>query len=142
MIRIKPGLSIPDEEIEFRVSRSSGPGGQHVNKVNSRVALRFDISGSRSLSPGQKSRLLTHLASRVTKSGILQIVSQSRRSQHANREELVDRFVQLVRSALARRKIRRKTTVPAGSRRRRVDDKRARGQLKRNRSGVRSVDDD
>lgn len=142
MIRIKPGLSISEEELEFRVSRSSGPGGQHVNKVNSRVALRFDIFESRSLSSGQKSRILTQLASRINKSGVLQLVSQSRRSQRANREELVDRFVQLLQGALARKKVRRKTAVPSGSRRRRVDDKRTRGQLKRSRSGVKSVDGD
>jgi ribosome-associated protein len=133
-VKINDRLSIPDDELEFTASRSGGPGGQHVNKVSSRVTLWFDVAGSPSLTPDQKRRIRARLATRVSKDGVLRVVCQAHRSQAANRRESGGRFAELLRAALERRKKRRKTVVSAAARRRRVEDKRRRGRLKRQRS--------
>ena len=134
-VQINDRLSIPDDELEFTASRSGGPGGQHVNKVSSRVTLWFDIAGSPSLTSGHKRRLRERLATRISKDGVLRVVCQAHRSQAANRRGAGERFAELLRVALERRKPRRKTVVPRGVRRRRVENKRLRGRLKRERAG-------
>ena len=134
MVRINERLSIPGAELSFTASRSGGPGGQHVNKVNSRVTLRFDLAGSPSLTDAQKRRIGSRLATRVSKGGELRIVCQSHRSQAANRKEAVERFAKLLGRALKRATPRRKTKVPGVDRRRRMEEKRHRGKLKRQRS--------
>lgn len=133
MIEINPNLSIPEDELSFTTSRSGGPGGQHVNKVNSRVTLWFNVTESPSLSAFQKRRILSRLATRINQEGELQVVSQSHRSQTANREEAVVRFAALLRGALVQEKARQKTTVPRAVKRRRVDEKKQRGQVKQQR---------
>ncbi len=127
-------LTIPDSELTYTTSRSSGPGGQHVNKVSSRVTLLFDVTASPSLSEDQKRRILTRLTTRVNREGVLRVVSQAHRSQAANREEAAQRFAALIRSALTRQPPRRKTKVPAAARRRRLESKKQRGQVKQYRS--------
>ena len=127
-------LTIPDHELTYTTSRSSGPGGQHVNKVSSRVTLIFDVTASPSLSENQKRLILTRLATRVNREGKLRVVSQAHRSQAANREEAVQRFAALIRSALRRQPTRHKTKVPAAARQRRLDTKRQRSQVKQRRA--------
>ena len=134
MIEINRSLSIPEHELRFSVSRSGGPGGQHVNKVNSRVTLRFDVEGSPSLDDGIRRRLHTRLSTRINRDGELVMHCGRQRSQAANRAELIERFADLLRGALTRRR-RRVATRP--SRRaigRRLEGKKRRGQLKRERS--------
>jgi ribosome-associated protein len=134
MIRIHSRLSIPEEELSFRASRAGGPGGQHVNKVSTRITLRFDLDSSPSLSDGQKARVRERLASRIGRDGVLQVACGRHRSQAANRDEAVERFAGLLREALARRKRRRSTRVPAGEKRKRLEQKRRRARLKRERA--------
>jgi len=136
VVRIHDGLTIPDDELVVTVSRSGGPGGQHVNKVSTRVTLRFDVAGSRSLSDDHKRRIAARLATRISKDGTLRVSCGATRSQAANRKLAAERFAELIRDALKRRKPRRETVVPQGARRRRVDDKKQRGRLKRERSRI------
>jgi ribosome-associated protein len=131
MIEVTPGLGIPEAEVRFATSRSSGPGGQNVNKVESRVTLLFDLAGSPSLDAAQKERLRARLASRIAKDGVLRVVAQKHRTQGANREEAVARFAALLRTALAEEAPRRPTRPSAAAKRRRAADKRRRAELKR-----------
>jgi ribosome-associated protein len=135
MIEITPELSIPEAELTFTTSRSGGPGGQHVNKVESRVTLRFHVAASQSLDDQQKRRIGARLATRITKDGELLLHASRHRSQAANRIELVERFAELLRAALEPRRIRKKTRPTRGSRERRLDSKRRRSDLKRTRRG-------
>ena len=91
---------IPESELVFKASRSSGPGGQNVNKLNTRVTALFDVAGSPSLSEEQKQQVLNALSTRVDKNGVLHVVSQKHRSQEANRRTAAERLQQLVRDAL------------------------------------------
>lgn len=134
MIRIDDDVAIPESELEFTASRSSGPGGQHVNKASTRVTLSFDLRGSSSLDERQKRRITSRLSTRVTKDGVLKLHAQRHRSRSANREELVERFAALLREALRRRKRRRKTRPPRSAVERRLEDKRRRSRLKERRS--------
>ena len=130
MPRINDRLEIPDGELSFTTARSSGPGGQNVNKVETRVTLLFDVDGSPSLSQGQKNRLRRRLATRVNKEGVLRVVSQRHRTQAANRQAAVERFAELLRAALRRRRRRIATRPSAAARARRLEGKRRRGLLK------------
>jgi ribosome-associated protein len=136
MIEISHEVRIPENELQLTASRSGGPGGQHVNKVSSRVELRFDVTGSKSLTPDQKDRILKRLATRITREGFLRVVASGSRSQHVNRQEAVARFAKLIAEALKRRRKRVKTRVPGAAKRRRIEEKKARGGLKQTRSGV------
>jgi ribosome-associated protein len=133
VILIDENLSIPDEELSFQFSRSSGPGGQNVNKVSTRVTLLFDVSGSTSLTHEQRSLITRRLSTRITKAGVLRITSQKHRSQSANREAARERFIELVRAALKQTRPRRRTKVPKAVRERRIEEKKQRGRLKRER---------
>jgi ribosome-associated protein len=135
MVRVAPYLEIPDEELEFRTSRSSGPGGQHVNKTSSRVTLVCDVERSPSLSEEQRTRLLEYLDTRITKEGLLQVSSQRHRSQLQNREAALARLAELLRSALEEQPQRKPTKVPGAAQRRRLAEKRRRAALKQKRSG-------
>lgn len=135
MIEIHPLLAIPEHELTFTASRSSGPGGQHVNKVSSRVTLSFDVANSPSLSEAQRRRLLARLATRITKDGVLKLHCQQHRSQAANRAELVTRFVAVLRQALRTRRRRKPTAPTRAARERRLTEKRQRGEIKRGRRG-------
>jgi len=134
MIHIMDGLLIPEIEIRLAASRSSGPGGQNVNKVSSKVTLSFDVRESSALSPEQKQKIMGRLATRINKEGILQVVSQRTRSQELNREDVLERFSELLRRALTPRTPRVKTRVPAAEQQRRLDNKRKRGITKQTRS--------
>jgi ribosome-associated protein len=125
------GPSVGAHELRFTYSRSSGPGGQHVNRVETRVTLLFDVDGSPSLSETQKLRIRSHLATRINKDGMLRVVSQRHRTREGNRRAAIERFEELLAEALRPRRARRKTRVSAAERRRRVDSKRRRGEVKR-----------
>jgi len=134
MIEINGSLCIPERELRFSASRSGGPGGQHVNKVNSRVTLRFDVQESPSLDAPQRRRLAARLSTRINKDGELVMHCGRHRSQAANRAELIERFAALLRDALARRRRRVATRPTRGSVRQRLDAKRRRGRLKSGRT--------
>lgn len=134
MIPITDDISISESELDFSASRSSGPGGQNVNKVATRVTLRLDLEASPHFSEEQKQRIRERLATRVSKEGVLSVSSQRERSQSANREAAQQRLVELLREALEIAPKRRPTRTPRGAKRRRLENKRRRSQLKRGRS--------
>ena len=134
MIPITEALSIPDEELAFTTSRSGGPGGQNVNKLETRVTLRFDLAGSPSLSEEQKTRLRQRLATRITKNGVLQVTAQRHRTQAANREAAVERFAELLRENLREEPPRKKTRPSRAAKARRLEEKRRRSERKRERA--------
>ena len=134
MVHIKNGILIGEDELSFTFSRSSKPGGQNVNKISSRVTLLFDVANSPSLSAENKNRIMTRLRTRVNKDGILRVVSQRHRSQAANREAAVERFVELLQEALKPIKFRKKTRISAAARNRRLNKKKRRSRLKQERS--------
>lgn len=135
MIEIGDGLAIPDEEVSFVTSRSGGPGGQNVNKLETRVTLRFDLAASTSLTDEQKSRLRERLATRITRAGILHVTSQKHRTQADNRDAAIARFAELLREGLREETPRKKTRMPKAAKRRRVEAKRQRGLRKKERTG-------
>jgi ribosome-associated protein len=133
MIPIDDHLAIPDEDVTFATSRSGGPGGQNVNKLETRVTLRFDLAGSGALSEEQKLRLRERLATRITRDGVLHITSQRHRTQGANREAAVERFAELLRENLKEEEPRRKTRPSRAAKARRLDEKRRQSLRKRER---------
>lgn len=133
---LTPATGIPVSELSFRFSRSSGPGGQHVNRTETRVELLFDLENSPSLSGNQRARALEILAPYVDKRGIVHLVSQSSRSQRRNREEVVDRFRSLMQDALKMPKRRRATHPGRAAREKRLQEKKRRGETKRSRREV------
>ena len=135
MIEITPELQIPESEISYTASRSGGPGGQNVNKVNSKVTLLFDVRASVTLSDEQKEKILSRLATRINSEGVMQVASQAARSQFANRELATARFAELLRAALAERKKRKKTRVSASAKAKRLDSKKKHGAKKALRKG-------
>ena len=141
MITITASLVIPSEELTFTASRSSGPGGQNVNKLSTRVTLQFDVLRSPSLMEDQRQRILVKLNSRISKNGVLRVSCQQSRSQAANRDGAVERFVELLRQALRRRPPRKRTALPGSARERRLEDKKRRGRIKAARTGKASQDD-
>ncbi len=96
-------------ELQFKATRSSGAGGQHVNKVSSRIELSFDLQNSKALSEDEKGRLLEKLASRLTKEGILLLSCSESRSQHKNKAIVIERFLEVIKENLKVRKPRKKT---------------------------------
>jgi len=134
MLRITDDLSIDEDELRFQFARSSGPGGQNVNKVETKVRLLFDVQSSRSLNPDQRSRIKDRLATRITKAGVLHVSSQRHRTREANRRATVERFVDLLAEALEEDEPRVSTRVPKAARKRRLESKRKRSQKKALRS--------
>jgi len=140
-IEITETLSIPLCQLRFTASRSSGPGGQNVNKVNTRVTLWFDVVNSPSLSDRQKQLIRNHLPTRINKEGILRVVSQKHRTQASNRDEAIERFASLLRESLKEVMPRKKSTVPTAAMQRRLDEKKHRSRIKQGRSKRISWDD-
>ena len=125
---------IGDDQLEFRFARSSGPGGQNVNKVNSRAELIFNLSENRTLVDREKQRIRRRLGRRVSAAGLVRVVSMKFRTQRANRRAATQRFYELLASALITQKRRKPTSVPRGTKERRLRDKRVAGERKRLRS--------
>ncbi|HET7757616.1 MAG TPA: alternative ribosome rescue aminoacyl-tRNA hydrolase ArfB [Steroidobacteraceae bacterium] len=117
------GVTIPDREIELAFVRSSGPGGQNVNKLATAVQLRFDLAGSAALGPDVKMRLRNLSGRRVTADGTLLIVARTHRTQEQNRRAVEERLADLIRRALRAPKPRRPTEPPRASRERRLERK-------------------
>ncbi len=132
-LAIAPGLDLPRSELEFRASRSSGPGGQHVNTSSTRVEVWWDIARSPTLSEEQRVRLTARLGTRLDGSGRLRLVSSTSRSQLRNREEVTERLVRVVAEALRVPKQRKRTKPTRAAREKRLDAKRRRGATKRQR---------
>ena len=128
---VRPDLAIPADELSEELSRSGGPGGQNVNKVSTRVTLRWSVAGSRVLSEPRRARLLAVLAPRLTREGELLVHSDETRSQAQNRAAARLRLAELVREALHVPKARRATKPTRASNRRRQEGKRRRSSTKR-----------
>ncbi len=135
MIRVTDTLSIDEREIEESFVRASGPGGQNVNKLSTAVQLRFDVARSPSLPDDVRARLVRLAGRRVSLDGVLTLVAESHRSQRANRDEALERLVELIRRATVKPRPRRPTKPTKSSKRRRLDSKTKHGALKRLRQG-------
>ena len=134
MIPVTPTLSINDNELVFSFIRASGPGGQNVNKVATAVQLRFDAAGSRSLPEEVRTRLLALAGKRVTAGGVVVITAQRFRTQNQNRADAIERLVLMVRNAARPVRKRVATRPTRAARARRLERKRQRGDLKRQRA--------
>lgn len=133
MIKINDRIALREDELEERFVRSSGPGGQNVNKVSTAVQLRFDAAGSPSLTHAVRTRLLRMAGSRASTSGVILIMADRFSSQSRNRADAVARLVELIAKAAQPVKARRSTRPTRASRERRLVDKKQRGETKRNR---------
>lgn len=127
--------TVDERELQFSYSRSGGPGGQNVNKLETKATLSFDVDASTSLNDEQKARVRERLAGRINRDGLLRVTAQRHRTREANRLAALERFHELIRLALRPRRTRKRTRVPSAERRRRVEAKRRRGQLKKDRRG-------
>ena len=130
MIEITPSFSIDENELQFSFVRSSGPGGQNVNKVATAAQLKFDVVHS-SLPDEAKDRLTQLAGKRISNEGILLIEARKYRTQEQNREAAISRFVDLVRRALQKPKARKKTKPTAASKAKRLEQKKQRGEIKK-----------
>lgn len=133
MIRITPTLSLNDDEVSFTFVRGGGPGGQNVNKLATTAQLRFDVANSPSLSEAVKRRLVRLAGSRMTTEGELLIDAHRHRTQQMNRDDALERLVELIARAATPPRPRKKTRPTKGSKLRRLDSKRQRSELKRGR---------
>jgi ribosome-associated protein len=134
-LQVNPRLVVPEAELSWRFSRSSGPGGQGVNTSDSRAELSFDVARSPSLTDVQRDRVLDRLGSRLV-DGVLTVAASEHRSQLQNREAAEQRMAQLLREAVAPPPAPRRPTRPTkGSKERRLEGKRQRSEVKRGRSG-------
>ncbi|GGA59783.1 alternative ribosome rescue aminoacyl-tRNA hydrolase ArfB [Pelagibacterium lentulum] len=129
-IPITPNLSIPEDALDFAFVRSSGPGGQNVNKVASAVQLRFDIKNAETLPEGVKMRAMAAAGARLTKDGTIVIIADRHRTQTLNRQDAVERLVALLERAATPPKRRRATRPTLASKKRRLDSKARRSTVK------------
>jgi ribosome-associated protein len=140
MIRITSSISIDERELDERFIRASGPGGQNVNKLSTAVQLRFDVRGSPNLPDGVRARLERLAGKRLTREGVLVIAAQRHRTQERNRQDALDRLIDLIRRAAVPPVARRPTRPTAGSRERRIESKKRRGAIKGMRQAKPSLD--
>jgi ribosome-associated protein len=126
-------VTIPASEISLAYARSGGPGGQHVNRTETKVLLRWNVQASAALDDAERALLLSRLASRLTKEGDLLVASERHRDRARNVEDALERFRALLRRALARPRPRKPTKPTRASRERRLEAKRRRGETKRGR---------
>jgi len=131
---VTPRIIIPDEELEEKFIRASGPGGQNVNKVSSAVQLRFDVRNSPSLTALARAALL--FGGGLTRDGVLIITAQRFREQERNRADARARLVEILRQAATPKTPRRPTKVPKASKRKRLDNKKRRAEIKRGRANL------
>jgi ribosome-associated protein len=136
MIQVNPDIAIDERELQFDFIRAAGPGGQNVNKVATAVQLRFDVANSPSLPGDVRERLKRLAGRRMTKEGVLVISARRFRTQERNRQDALDRLVELVRRAARKPRLRRATRVPRAVKERRLEEKRRRSRKKRLRGPV------
>ncbi|MBL6998050.1 MAG: aminoacyl-tRNA hydrolase [Phycisphaerales bacterium] len=136
MIKVTKSLFISPRELKFIASTGSGPGGQHVNRVATKIVLLWDVDSSENVSTAQKNRIKQKLSTRINKAGVLRVTSSKHRSQKANKEATIARFALLLSEALATKKTRKKTKVSSSQREKRLESKKKRGVTKRLRARV------
>lgn len=134
MIEINDNIEIAEDQLTFKFSRSAGPGGQNVNKVNTRVTVLLDVPGCSSFTDSQKKLILSRLATRTNKTGQIRVTSQRHRTQKQNRIAAIERLQQLLAEALRKKTARKKTKIPYTARMRRLEEKKQRSQIKRQRA--------
>jgi ribosome-associated protein len=137
---INDQLTLPAGELEITASRSSGPGGQHVNKTDTRIQVRWNLESSASLSDIQRSRLRRNLSTRLTEAGDLLIACDTNRSQRRNREEALQRLAALLREALIPPKPRKKTRPSRAAVEKRLQEKKQRSGVKKHRGKIQDPD--
>lgn len=137
---INPKITLPSDCFVVSHSRSSGPGGQHVNKLNTRVSIFLDVRECPYFSEAQKRILFTILKNRMDKRGVLQVSSQQNRSQAANRDAALRRMGELIAAALKPKPRRKKTRIPKRAIEKRLEDKKARSKTKQLRSSRREIE--
>lgn len=130
MIEITPSLQLDERELQIDFIRASGPGGQNVNKVATAAQLRFDVNSS-SLPEQSKTRLIQIAGNRITSEGVLLIEAKRFRTQEQNREDAIQRFIELVRKSLVKPKTRKKTKPTQASKEERLQEKKKRGEIKK-----------
>jgi ribosome-associated protein len=135
VLAVDESLSIPRSELDVRVSRSSGAGGQHVNKTSSRVEIFWNVAASRALTEEQRTRLQSKLASRLTGEGSVRVVASDMRSQSRNRDLAEERLADLIRRALVVQRRRKPTKPSRASKEARLESKKRHSDKKRNRDG-------
>ena len=140
MIEVTPTISIPEGDIQEEFIRSTGPGGQHVNKASTAVQLRFDVANSPHLPEDVRQRLIKLAGKRVTSDGVLVIEAKRFRYQELNRQDALRRLVDFIRAAARKPRVRTATRPSAAARRRRLAAKRRRAQTKRHRRPVSDED--
>lgn len=132
-LNVSPTLSIPRTELQYRATRSGGPGGQHVNTSSTRIELLWDLNGSRVVSDEERERLRLRLAPRLDSEGMVRVVASDHRSQAQNREAADTRLASLVRHALHVPKKRRATKPTRAAKEKRLNEKKRQSDKKRNR---------
>lgn len=132
---MKPDLNLLHTELSFKTSRSGGSGGQNVNKVSTKVLLEFDVVNSKVLDEIQRETIQAKLASKINSEGILQVVSQTERTQLKNKKIALEKFNLLITNCFLVRKERKATNVPKAVKEKRLNDKRIKSELKKWRQG-------
>ena len=133
-------ITIPDEQLKFEFSTSSGPGGQNVNKLSTKVAVLFDIQNTKTLTNEQKIYLCNKLSKKINKKGMIRIVSQKFRTQTANRKAAIEKLYELLNTALKKPNKRKKTKIPLKAKLKRLEDKKKRSLIKKSRTESRNID--
>ena len=131
MISVTPHISLDESELELSFVRSSGPGGQNVNKVATAVQVRFDVRHSPSLPDDVRARLIARAGSKITRDGVLVLTARRFRTQERNRADAIERLVEMIRAAATPPKRRRKTKPTRASKQQRVEKKRRHSSTKR-----------
>jgi ribosome-associated protein len=139
-IELAPGVSVPSDGLHIQYARSSGPGGQNVNKLNTRAELWVGVAQIRGLLPSAINRLRRLAGKRLTRDDRIHLIAQTERSQERNREAILDRLREIIRLAQIEPKPRRPTKPSRAAKRRRLEAKRRRGEIK-SRRGSRKIDD-
>lgn len=129
-LTVRSDVTIPGAELWFTASRSGGPGGQHVNTTSSRVILHWEVARTAALTAVQKKRVMGRLAGRINAQGVLTVIVDSERSQHANRRLARERLAALIDGSLDAPKKRIATKIPMGARKRRLREKARRNAIK------------